>query len=335
MHATAFLKQPDKSKPGAFVVLHGSETHLKQAALQALARLILGSAEDQLGLARFAGKDAEFRSVRDDLLTVSMFTPKKIVVVDDADDFISEYRASLEDYVDKPAKGSLLILNCKSWRKNTKLAKKLDKAGLEIECSELTGAKLTEWLVEQAQSVHGKQLTREAAGLIPTLAGSSLGLLDQELQKLAAYVGDKPKIGVEEVRKLVGGWKGETTWTMINAIRDGIPDVALGCLDKLMTAGEAPQKILGGMNFVFRKFALATERSRQGMPLKAALESSGVFKWEVDAGEKYLRRIKRQRAERLLERLLEADYGLKGGSRVPEKLQLEQLVLWLAGSIPV
>ena len=119
---------------------------------------------------------------------------------------------------------------------------------------------------------------------------------------------------------------------MINAVRDGQVDVALNCLQKLLRAGEAPQKILGGMNYVFKKVAQATELSRRGKPLPAALKEAGVYYKEIDAMQQYLRRIRRPRAERILNRLAQADFNLKGGSRLPDNLQMEQLVLWLAGS---
>lgn len=333
MHATAYLTQPDKYGAGPLVVLHGEEAHLKESARRALCRIVLGSdAGSDLGLTRLPGKEAEWRTVRDELLTVSMFGDRRLVVVDDADEFVTRWRAQLEEYADKPSRSAVLALDVKTWRKNTRLAKKLDAGGLELECAELTGGRLIGWLVDHARDQYGKQLTRDAATLMTQLAGTGMALLDQELAKLAAYVGDRARIGVEEVHALVGGWKAETTWKMTGAVRDGNASVALQALDKLLGAGEAPQKVLGGINFVFRKFGRATELSRHGSPLRGALQAAGVFPHEIDASERYLRRVGRAHAEGILSRLLEADGNLKGGSRVPERLQIERLVLELAGS---
>lgn len=332
MHATEFNNKAGEAEAASVVVLHGSETHLRTSVLAALCQKLLGSSiEDAIGLTRFQGKDVDFRTVRDEIQTVSMFSPSKIVLVEDADEFVSAHRPQLEAFAEKSPGKSKLVLDVKKWPKNTKLAKKVDKAGLAIECSELSGAKLTAWLTKRAQDEYEKQLSRDAALLMTELAGTGLGLLDQELQKLASYVGDKERIGVDDVRTLVGGWKAETTWTMINAVRDGQVDIALTCLEKLLHAGEAPQRILGGMNFVFKKIAHATELSRAGLSLPAALKKAGVYYKEVDATEQYLRRIQRPRAERILNRLALADFHLKGGSRLPNELQMELLLLWLAG----
>ncbi|WP_437201919.1 DNA polymerase III subunit delta [Planctomicrobium sp. SH664] len=333
MHATEFSRKAKAAQNVPLIVLHGGERHLKQAALALLCEQILNSPLDQsIGLTRYGGKDADFKTIRDELLMVSMFSDRKLILVEDADDFITEHRASLESYADKPSKKSVLVLDVKTWRKNTRLAKKVDADGLDIDCSELTGPPLTNWLLQQAQEQHGKQLSRDAAQLMVELAGTGLGLLDQELGKLASYAGEREKISAEDVRKLVGGWKAETTWHMIDAIRDGHPGVALNCLSKLLYAGEPGPKILGGINYVFRKFAIAVERSRRGQALKEALKEAGVFPRDIANAENYLRRVKRQRAEQILEMLARADYGLKGGSRLPENLQLEMLILWLSGS---
>jgi DNA polymerase-3 subunit delta len=333
MHAVAYLKDPAGHKTGPVIVLSGKVRHLKQAALRALAETVLGPDDDGIGLARFAGENADLKSVCDELLTVSMWGDRRMVVVEDADDFVSQNRAGLEKYLDRPAKKSVLVLDVKSWPKNTRLAKMVAKIGLPLECAELKTGELVRWLADESRSKYGKQLSRDAARLMVELAGNELGLLDQELGKLSAYVGDRPRIDAEDVRSLVGGWKAETTWAMTGAIRDGNLGLAMTCLDKLLTAGEAPQRVLGGINFVFRKYAQATELARQGTPLPAALQQAGVFPRDVSASAAYLRRIGRPRAEQLYQRLLTADRNLKGSSRLPPRLQLEHLLVGLSGKL--
>ena len=332
MHAADYLKSPEKYGTAPVVVLHGSEWSLKQSTVHAVTNIVLGNDDDELSVTRFTGKDVELREVRDELITVSMFADSRVVIVEEADEFVTRCRSGLEDYADKPSQSSVLVLDCKSWRKNTKLARKITAGGLEIECSELTGGRLVKWIVEEAAHSHQKQLSRDAAALLIELAGTSLGLLGQEISKLASYVGTAERISPDDVRTLVGGWKAETTWTMTGAVRDGDVSLALSCLDQLLTAGEAPQKLLGGVNFVFKKLTRATEVSRTGTPLNAALKQCGVFPRDVDASARYLRRIGRPRAETLLARLLQADADLKGASRLPDRLQMERLLLDLAGA---
>jgi DNA polymerase-3 subunit delta len=332
MHVTAFLKSPKAHETGPVVVLYGPERHLKHEALEAVSSIVLAGEDDRVGLSRYAGKDADLTTIFDELCTVSMWGDRRLVVIDDADEFVSENRSQLEKYLAKPAKKSVLLLIVKSWPKTTRLAKAVAKIGLDLECATLTGNRLLRWLVETAKDSNGKTLRPDAAELLVEFAGADLGLLSQELHKLTSYVGERSQIVADDVRLLVGGWKAETTWAMTGAVRDGNLALALVCLDKLLTAGEAPQKIVGGISYVFRKLAQATELARQGVSLNAALAQSGVFKREIDLWARYLRRIKRPSAEQIYPWLLEIDAGMKGNSRMPERLQLEQLLLKLSGS---
>jgi DNA polymerase-3 subunit delta len=187
-------------------------------------------------------------------------------------------------------------------------------------------------LQDTAGETYGVKLDRDAAALLVELIGEEPGMLDSELSKLGTYVGDRKRIGVEDVRDLVGGWRTETTWFMTDAVRDNHIGDALVALEQLLVAGEAPQKLLGGIGFVFRKLATAVEVSRH-KPLDQALRDAGVFPQSQGPSQAYLRRLGRAKAEKLLTMLVAADFGLKGGDKLPDRIQMERLLLRLAGTI--
>ena len=333
MHATEFLASKVPALPSSVLVMYGPERYFRHEILN---RIPGASGEDaELSLTRLSGETAEIRDVMAELKTVSMFGDHRIVLIEDADDFISANRAILEKYVAQPAKKSLLILDVKSWPKNTKLFKIVDQHGLSVECGDLTGVKLQKWLQKIAKDEFGKQLDSEAAALTIQLAGDGLNLLEQEIAKLASLVGDASVITRDDVPKVVGGWRTETTWAMLDAVRDGHPGKAIESLDKLLKSGESPQKVLGGVTFTFRKFAEATERARTGTPLREAISAAGVFSNAIGSGEAYLRRIGFERASRILQWLIEADTEMKGGSRVDPAIQLERLFVRLSGDVSV
>ena len=329
MHATRFLKEINELEIPPVVLLQGGERALKSALIDAVCERVLGS--DTMDVFRFPGPETEFKTIRDELFMMSMWSDRKVVVVDDADAFVSAHRARLETYCEKPASKGVLILDTTSEKKNTRLAKRVIQADGFVECTPLKGSDLIRWLRETAKDEFGKQLSFDAARQLVELAGDQLGLLLQELSKLASYTGDRSSIDVGTVRTLVGGWKAETTWAMLAALRDGNTGKALADLAKLTNAGEPPLKTLGGISFVFRKYAHATEYARAGMALGAALSQAGVFSNEVGGAERYLRRIGRPKAEQVYRRLLDAELGLKGDSRLPEPVQLEQLLVHLSG----
>ncbi|HSG72863.1 MAG TPA: DNA polymerase III subunit delta [Planctomycetaceae bacterium] len=332
MHASQFLTNPGKFETGPMVAVFGTERYLKRSACDALRTVVLKGSDEQPAV--FAGKDATLSDVLDELSMLSMWGDRRLVIVEDADEFVKKYRAALEKYLDKPAKKSVLVLEVKTWNKTTRLAKSLEKCGLPLSCEELKGRELQKWIDQTARVRFGKQVSRDAALLMEELVGNNLGLLEQELDKLSSYVGERAQIEQEDVRALVGGWKTETTWKMLDALRDGQPGRALELLDNLLNAGEPPLKLLGGISFVFRKYSEAAEWSRQGESLGQALRHSKVFPNAIEPSGKFLRKIGRPNAEKILTRLMNADGDLKGRSATPDRIRMEQLLIELSGLIP-
>ena len=307
-HVTEFLLNPAKNEFGPIVVLHGDDRYMKQEAIKAIEPIVLGDDEDT-SITRFDGRRLEKElppsTLFDELKTVSMWGDKRLVIVDEAEKFVSAFRGKLEKYLDAPSKSSLLILDVKSWSKATRLAKLVAKIGLDLECKELKGGQLAKWISDTTGQLHQKQISRDAALLLVEMVGTHCGQIHQELEKLTTFVGEQPRISPDDIRAVVGGWKAETTWAMTGAVRDGNIGDALKYLDHLLVAGEAPQKILGGLTFVWRKYFKATQLAVQGTPLKQALKDAGVFPRDVDSSDRYLRRLSRQRAEKISQWLLE------------------------------
>jgi DNA polymerase-3 subunit delta len=331
MLATDFLSTKSPFSPIPVLAMYGPERFFRTEILKRIPGISGEDENTESSLTRLAGATAEIRSVLAELRTVSMFGEARIVLIEDADPFVSANRAALEKYVQSPARSALLILDVKAWKKTEKLYKLVDQHGLNLECNELTGAALYAWMQKLAKDEFGKKLDRESAQLITTLAGDGLAMLHSEIAKLASLVGEADAITRDDVTKVVGGWRMETTWQMLDAVRDGQPGRALENLEKLLKAGESPVKVLGGVAYTFRKFAEATELARQRVPLREALSKAGIFTPALGAGEAYLKRIGFERASRILPWLMEADMEMKGGSRVDPALLLERLFIRLSG----
>ncbi len=156
-----------------------------------------------------------------------------------------------------------------------------------------------------------------------------MGQLDQELQKLAIYVGTKGTIESDDVDRLVGRSRAESTWKIFDALAAQRPAEALAMLDRLFEQGEEPFRILGAFAFQLRKLAQAGRLATQGMSMAAALERAGVPPFGMAAAEKQLRHLGRHRAARLYQWLLELNMGLRGGSPLPERTQFERFLMRL------
>lgn len=339
LDALDYLAQPAKHAPAAVCVAFGDEPLLKREVTQQLRVAALGADDGRFSTTVVAGREALLRDVIDELSTIAMFgSGKRVVVIEEADEFVTRNRSALEAYVAQPRSSGVLILDAKSWPSNTKLYKALAEKGLQIECKFPSPARLLKWLTTRAR--HGYQVDLEPAA-VELLADSvecDLGLMDQELAKLASFVGADGRITPQEVQDAVGGWRTRTAWEMLDAAASGQPASALEQLDRLLLAGEAPIAILAQIGSTLRRFAAAarivteSEASGRRIQLRTALEQAGFKPFVIGKAEMQLRQIGRQRAANLYRWLLEADLALKGSSSSPAKARtvLEQLLVRIA-----
>jgi DNA polymerase-3 subunit delta len=318
LQAIDYLAQPEKHVAQPVCAVFGDDAFLRRQAMLCLRAALLGSDESDLSFRAFDGQSILFRDVHEELSTVAMFGGKRLAMVERADDFVSRYRTELEDYVAKPARSGVLLLDIESFPSNTRLYKAIGAKGLLIDCSAPAGARLIKWLVEWARQTHRAQVLQAAAEMLLDLIGPELGLLDQELAKLALMTGGDQKITPELVSRAVGGWRAKTTWEMLDAALDGNVGAAMQQLDRLLAAGEQPVGLLGQISASLRRFAAAArlvlraEAAGQRISLRDALERAGV------------------RGAQLYRWLLQADLDLKGDSAMPPRLILERLIVRLA-----
>jgi DNA polymerase III subunit delta len=349
VNALEFLSDPKKHPARHVCAVYGDDGFLKMEVMAALRREAAGGSEREFALSIFSGRDAQLREVFDALATRSLFgSGRQLVTVEEADPFVTQFREQLEDYVARPAKGSVLVLDVKTWPSNTRLAKAVATDGLTIDCrsyESLKGAELTartrqmkRWLTDRATNEHQVRLDSAAVDALFELVPPELGILIQEIDKLALFAGQKGTIDVDLVRNNVGGWRVRAIWDMIDAAADGRGAEALAQFNRLIISGEKPQGLLPQIATSLRRFSAAVnlleEAAAERRPLspRGALEQAGVPPFVLPKAERQLRRMGRQRARQITGWLIAADLAMKGHNSADDRarIELEKLIVRLA-----
>ncbi|VTU01107.1 dna polymerase iii subunit delta : DNA polymerase III, delta subunit OS=Singulisphaera acidiphila (strain ATCC BAA-1392 / DSM 18658 / VKM B-2454 / MOB10) GN=Sinac_2977 PE=4 SV=1: DNA_pol3_delta: DNA_pol3_gamma3 [Gemmataceae bacterium] len=330
MDALPFLAAASPKRQPVYV-LSGDEDFLKRLAREKIVAAALGDADPDLALSVYAGDKLDFSTVRNDLDTLPFLAPCRVVVVEAADTFVTAHRPQLEQYVAKPSSIGVLVLEAKAFPETTKLAKALPDAA-KVACKAPPPYKLPAWCVEWAKARHGKKLAADAAEALVELVGTGMGLLDQELGKLSGALGAKPAIAAADVAKLVGRSKAADVFRIMDAVGEGRPGEALSILEDLFAEGEDPMAVLGPLTAQLRKLAAVGRLVAEGLPLGEAMTAAKVPNWDKArlSCEKQVRHLGRRRLEKLTEWLTEINIGLKGGVALPERVQVERLVVALA-----
>ena len=197
-------------------VLHGSEPMVKRLHLDTL-REAMNAAHGEADLIRFDGQSVSLADVFDELRSFSLMQQHKLVVVDDAEAFVTAYRAAIERYTANPVDHATLVFICRRWNRGN-LDKLIAKVGVIIKCDVLTSVQAKPWLTKRAQGEHNRTLTPQAAGALVDRLGCDLMRLDSELAKLALIVESGEPITPGHVDQVVGRSSDEQAWVIQEAI---------------------------------------------------------------------------------------------------------------------
>lgn len=323
-----------KSNPAAcpsICVIYGNDDFLRAEALGRVMEDVLGGDRDNMGLAEFDGDTAELRDVLDECRTASLLASTRLVIVRDADDFVSANREVLEKYFKAPSPTSVLVLVCRSWPRTTRLYKAAEQLGGNIACEAPKPAAMPSWIIERGQQAYGCRIDAGAARRLADLVGPQLGLLNMELSKLATYVAPRTQISEADVEELVGESRTEVVFRIADAICAGDSRRALELWDQVISHDrDAEYRAVGGLAYAFRRLAEAKRQVEQGVPVFDVARKMGPFTDASRLGRE-LQRFSLRQWEDLMVRLLEIDLANKTGLGGPQ-LAIEKLIGSLAGN---
>ncbi len=164
------------------------------------------------------GQSAELPDVLDELRSFAMFGGRKVLVLRNANDFISKFRQQMEAFLTKAPEQNTLVLRLGALNKREKIVGIIHKIAQVIDCN--PPAHMQKWLTARATEAHQLTLESDAARWMLQLIGEDLGRLDNELAKLAL---ESPgsKITARQVQRTVAFQKEQEVVEMTNALALG------------------------------------------------------------------------------------------------------------------
>ncbi len=292
--------------------VYGKNLYLRRRAVADVIKRELCGGDQGLNLVRVDGaKTDNAAAVLDEVRTYSMLGDRRVVVVDEADAFISKSRKSLERYAEKPSESGCLILVCASFPGNTRLAKIVKKIGEAIECKPLFGKAVVSWLSSVARSEYGKSMSFQAANRLYEHVGGAQDALDAELSKLAMYVGNRSEITPHDVDDVIGNYREQSVFAVMDAIAVGDADTALTEWQQVLaTDRAAPGRAIGGLAWSVRQLLGARRQLDAGAALPGLARAART---DVDVFARRMKRTSTTKLENQLVDLLAADLEFKTG----------------------
>ena len=309
-------------------VICGKDKFLVGDRCESLLDDLLDAEQRAMALYQPRAEDAVISEVLDELRTLPFLAERRVVLIKDADGFVSDNREILERYFDKPSSCGVLVLTVDTWRKNTKLAKKLAKMGQLLDVGEIKARELPKFVSDCAESKYGKSFAGRGSELLVELVGDSPGRLSSEVGKLAMYVGDRKSITTDDIEKLIGHNRMFNAFAVIDAILAGDTGTAIERLRNMFAADRSAEfTVVGAFAYHFRRMFSAKALLEGGMGQRDVMSQLRIW-GNVDGFFRQLRQMSLERIGGVICELARIDYLSKTGGTTG-KVAIERLVVTL------
>ena len=211
--------------------------------------------------------------------------------------------------------------------KRKKLAQALMKLPGAVGFDALDDAQLARWMGQTLRPL-GKRMDRAACEALAFTSGRDLTMLSGELQKLAAYVGERTDITTQDIEQVATHTAECTVFAMVDAITEGRAQQAFELLGVLLQGGEQRIGILAMITRQYRQMMHLSAMQGERTPQAQQAKLLGVPPFALNRLTRQVGRRSYASLRGCVEACVQADYDIKRGA-LREEAALEQLMLRL------
>lgn len=318
-----FLARLEKGKTIPAILLLGEEAYLRDNCRHLLTKTFVAEAARGWAVSHYSADRGETQAALEQSQTMAMLSPRQVVFLEEGEaiDKMGEKDreqavAQLDAYLSNPAPFTVLVIEARALDQRMKLGKLLAEKALVVECDlgQALDQKLaTAVLMARAMAKdQGVELEKGAAEDLAEFVAADLMRLKTEIDKLATYVGERKRIGKQDVSALVVSEKATTVWELADLLASRQAKKAMEFLNRLLRDGEEPLQMLGALTWMYRKLIEASEVRGVANAWQAA-RTLGMRPEQAELALQSARRISQPRLLEGLAALRRADDRLKGG----------------------
>lgn len=308
----------------SMVLILGGESVLADRAL-AEALTLRGDFEKSVldGASLDLGKFAE-------AVAPSLFADKRVVVVKDLQDVVSEVQEEIEEQFSHLEPNLHLIFIHKGGVKGKALLEKIKKLKPEvISCEPMKKASDKESFVKQEFARHGRKISQAAITALVDATGSDTRELAAACSQIAFDTNaGKAVIDETDIAKYYQGRIEATGFDVADATLSGDPQAALIALRNALESGTDPVMIVSALSSSIRTLAKVSGAPRNTNAFALA-GSLGLAPWQIDKARRQLSKWSPALISYSTQELSRTDVAIKGAEADP-RFALERAVVGIA-----
>ena len=269
MTPDALQQELDAGRVRSAYLIAGNEALLRDLAIAALKRAVIGAAPADFNFDRFEGDAVGVAALGDALHMLPVFAARRLVWLREPGGGRGSWKAVCEALpalvkqlgADAPA---VLMVSATSIDRRTAWVRVFGDALVECEAPR-SARELIAFVKRDAKRL-GLRLESGAAEQLVERVGASLIGLRNELEKASLLAGAGAKIRVADVVASAADLAEEPVWDLTDAIGEGRVGDALAVLDKVLGGGAPAPVVLGTLASHFRKLLRLRTGGRVAAP---------------------------------------------------------------------
>lgn len=253
------LKEIKQKKIQPIYLLYGTESYFIQNIVNHIKKQIAET--DDQNVSMFDLEETPIEEVITDVETYPFFSETKLVIANhpiflkaQPDKLPFEHKiTALETYIKQPVDYTTLILIApyEKLDERKKIVKQLKKEVTFVECNAIKEYEITKWIENLSKNLN-IQIDSDAYSVIERESSTNLFLLQNEIEKMAMYVGANGVVTKQIAEELISKNLNSSAVRLIDAVIEQDLKKALAIYHDLVKMKEEPIAFIGLLAFQFR-----------------------------------------------------------------------------------
>ncbi|MCF3941823.1 DNA polymerase III subunit delta [Oceanobacillus alkalisoli] len=314
------LKQIKKKQIAPIYFLYGSESFFLQQLKQQLIEKVAANDEDSLAV--YDLEEVPIEAAVSDAETYPFFSDRKLVIAENPvflkakpDKLAFEHELlALERYLSAPVDYSVLVIIAPYEKidERKKISKLLKKHATVAVCNPIKDNDLRQWVNSVAKQLH-VTINDEAYEIMEAELSNNLHQLENELQKLALFVGPNGEVTKKIAEDLVSHTTTSSALRLVDAVIEKDLQKAIRIFKDLLKMKEEPIAMIGLIAFQFRSILRVKLLKQQGYSQYQMQKQLGVHPYVVKIALNRERQFSVDKLERIIIQLADTDAAIKQG----------------------
>lgn len=283
---------------------------------------------EECDITEFNLEETDLKSIIDDASTLSLFSTKRMIIVENSYIFTGANKKSqdtkpLELYINHPNASTVLIFIVPNEKLDNrkKIVTLVKNKGFILEFNEVTNM---------------NQLIKEMLGpykmdsmnirLFIDRVGNNLNLINQEINKMKTYKGDNLDITKEDIINITTKTVDIDIFHLIDNIILNHKEQALESYYEMLKMGEEPIKIIVMLANQFRLMYQTKKLKMKGISIFEMMSILGQKKFTLEKSLEKGRNISEEKIIKNIKALANLDLAIKSG-RIDKNIGLELFIL--------